>query len=444
MPSHRMSMSFTSPSDALGSVTKVLAKHQSDDYFTYERDGHWYIGLGSQSSLLIDPKGETITVITGAEETSRAVDKTSTTDIVRDFIYENSKYGSKIHGQVGFNYAALIRGQTFNHGRWPLLSLMVPRNEITVCQHDVTVAGYDEEEVQNLYSLIKHDTPSFDLDYSRNNVNINTQDTADKYTGLVKKALSDIAQGQYTKVIASRVVEIGHKVDMPATLLLGRRSNNPARSFSFNHNGHEATGFSPELVLSVKKGKVVTEPLAGTRSCEGTNEEIAQLRQELLNDPKEVLEHVVSVKEAIEELGRLCPPDSITVEDLMSVRARGSVQHIGSRVGGMLSPDKDIWDAFDVLFPSITACGIPKNAAIEAIQRLEDRPRELYSGAILLVEGLETMEAALVLRSAFQDTSRQWIQAGAGIILQSNPQRELRETHEKLASIAPFVVPKAA
>lgn len=153
------------------------------------------------------------------------------------------------------------------------------------------------------------------------------------------------------------------------------------------------------------------------------------------------MEHVVSAREAITELQRLCPRDTVKIEDFMSIRTRGSVQHLGSRITGILSPEKDIWDAFDVVFPSITASGIPKHAALEAIQRLEDQPRELYSGAVTMIEDLESFEAALVLRTVFQDRNRAWIQAGAGVISQSNPQRELTETCEKLASIAPFVIP---
>ncbi|KAJ5189747.1 hypothetical protein N7491_008208 [Penicillium cf. griseofulvum] len=110
---------------------------------------------------------------------------------------------------------------------------------------------------------------------------------------------------------------------------------------------------------------------------------------------------------------------------------RGSVQHLGSRIPGIRSPEKDMWDAFDVVFPSIITSGIPKHAALKAIQRLEHQPRELYSRA----------NSKLPLRTVFQDRNRAWIQAGVGAITQSNPQRELMETHEKLASIAPFVSP---
>ncbi|MGG9495345.1 yersiniabactin biosynthesis salicylate synthase Irp9/YbtS, partial [Klebsiella pneumoniae] len=134
----------------------------------------------------------------------------------------------------------------------------------------------------------------------------------------------------------------------------------PVRSFMFRQEGREALGFSPELVMSVTGNKVVTEPLAGTRDRMGNPEHNKAKEAELLHDSKEVLEHILSVKEAIAELEAVCLPGSVVVEDLMSVRQRGSVQHLGSGVSGQLAENKDAWDAFTVLFPSITASGIPK------------------------------------------------------------------------------------
>lgn len=125
----------------------------------------------------------------------------------------------------------------------------------------------------------------------------------------------------------------------------------------------------------------------------------------------------------------------------MTIKERGSVQHLGSSVHGQLSPNSDPWNAFNVLFPSITATGIPKDIALSAIDRLEIRPRELYSGAVLLIDPKDDFfEATLCLRIVLQDATNSWIQAGAGIIAQSNPERELTETHEKMASMAPYVV----
>ncbi|PYI36858.1 ADC synthase [Aspergillus indologenus CBS 114.80] len=421
--------------DILERVVEVLRAHKSDDYYAYEREGKWYLGIGSHSSLIVDAKGETATVSAGPHRETHPI-TSPLADVARGFVSKHANDARKVFGYVGFNYAAHARGIPFTAGRWPLVSLMVPRIEISFSPDKVILAGNDNEEVKELAELINGATS---VDPTPNQ-SVNTQDSAGEYLARVETALAEIAEGKYTKVIPSRAVEIAGRVDMPATLLCGRRCNAPARSFSLSHGGYQATGFSPELVMSVKRGKVTTEPLAGTRSRKGKDTEVERLRQELLNDPKEIVEHVISVREAIDELKRLCPEDTVSVEDLMSVRPRGSVQHLGSTVTGFLKPEKDPWDALDILFPSITASGIPKQAALEGIQRLEHRPRELYSGAVLMIEGDKTLEAALVLRTVFQDQSCQWVQAGAGVIAQSTPARELTETQEKLASIAPFVV----
>ncbi|KAF7713509.1 Uncharacterized protein PECH_003324 [Penicillium ucsense] len=436
----RTSITFTFRGDALEKVAAVLAQFSHEDYFAYERDGEWFIGLGNRSTLLIDSQGKTVTTITGSQESSRSMGQTSISDLAREFVRTNLKAGGKIFGQAGFNFASHSRGKEFKAGQWPLLSLLAPTTELTFRQDEITVAGVDNGRVRQLHDLIQSDQVHFDKSLLGSTAQPNTEENPEEYMSRVEQALLEINEGCYTKVIPSRAVNIQSRINMPATLLLGRRANNPARSFSLNHAGFQATGFSPELVMSAKQGRVITEPLAGTRSRKGSPAEVEKLRQELLNDPKEIVEHVISVREAVEELNRLCVPESITIDDFMSVRPRGAVQHLGSRVAGRLSKDKDMWDAFEVLFPSITASGIPKNAAIQAIQRLEPQTRELYSGAVIMIEDEESLEAALVLRSVFQDTTRRWIQAGAGVIAQSNPERELRETCEKLASVAPFVV----
>lgn len=144
---------------------------------------------------------------------------------------------------------------------------------------------------------------------------------------------------------------------------------------------------------------------------------------------------------AIDELKKFCDKPSVIVEELMAVRDCGSVQHLGSCVSGKLAEGKDGFDAFNVLFPAITASGIPKALVLDATHRLEDRPRELYSGAVL-IDGMDTFEGTLVLRTVSQHGKKGWIQAGAGIIDQSTPERELTELTEtcgKLASIAPYL-----
>jgi salicylate synthetase len=123
----------------------------------------------------------------------------------------------------------------------------------------------------------------------------------------------------------------------------------------------------------------------------------------------------------------------------MRVVPRGSVQHLGSRIRGRLQSGATCWDAFARLFPAVTACGLPKAPACAAIGRHEDGPRGLYAGAVLTADHEGTLDAALVLRSVYQRDGRTWLRAGAGIVAQSTPERELEETREKLRSVSRFL-----
>ena len=203
----------------------------------------------------------------------------------------------------------------------------------------------------------------------------------------------------------------------------------------------EVVGFSPETVAEVDKdGTVYTFPLAGTRALTENPEENRRLREELLHDTKEIAEHAVSVKLAEEELQQICEKDSVVVTEFMSVMERGTVQHLGSRLRGKLKQEFNSWHALCKLFPAVTASGIPKKEAIDAIGRIEKDSRELYSGSVLIADKDGYLDAALVLRSIFQDENSTWIRVGAGIVEMSNPEREFIETQEKVRSVASSLV----
>jgi anthranilate/para-aminobenzoate synthase component I len=123
----------------------------------------------------------------------------------------------------------------------------------------------------------------------------------------------------------------------------------------------------------------------------------------------------------------------------MTVRERGSVQHLASRATGRLADDRGPWDAFAALFPAITATGCPKPEALRTISRYESEPRGLYAGAVFTVDAGGSLDAALVLRTVFQRDGRSWLRAGAGVMGQSTPEREWEESCEKLRSVAPHL-----
>ncbi|MFJ7269139.1 salicylate synthase [Streptomyces sp. NPDC099050] len=268
---------------------------------------------------------------------------------------------------------------------------------------------------------------------------------AEKYQADVALAVDEIRAGRLQKVILSRRVPVAGPVDIPATYLAGRRGNDPARSFVLNLGGWQAAGFSPEIVTRVTvDGEVTTQPLAGTRAFDGDPVSDLARRRELYSDPKEVFEHAISVRLSVDEMEAVCDPATVTVDDFMIIKERGSVQHLASKLTGQLAVGSSPWDALVSLFPAITASGIPKAPACELIARLEDGPRGLYSGAVLTVDADGGLDAALVLRSIYRRGGATWLRAGAGIVGDSRPERELEETREKLRSVSRHLVGSVA
>lgn len=261
------------------------------------------------------------------------------------------------------------------------------------------------------------------------------------YRNAVSAALNSIHNRELEKVILSRKLALDFTPDFVNTWLLGRHQNNPSRSFSLNLAGWQASGFSPEIVVSVDShGLVTTEPLAGTRRMDGSAAEDLSRFNELYSDPKETHEHAISVRLSYDEMHAVCDSSTVAVRKFMERKERGSVQHLASTLCGELNADCNAWHAFASLFPAVTASGIPKVEAFTEIRRHEKDSRGLYAGAVLRVDHDGTLDAALVLRSLLGHEQQFWLQAGAGVVSASLPERELIETTEKLGSIAPWVM----
>lgn len=328
----------------------------------------------------------------------------------------------------------------------PLLQLLIPRFELTLTEQSAQLAAYSEHDLDTLAQWVADaaqvPAPFATAEQRRIDLRnaLRTQH-ADAYRERVAKAVAEIQRGDYQKVILSRRIHIEPPVDMLASYHLGRRHNTPARSFVVQLNEHHFFGFSPETVVEVSAaGQVSTQPLAGTRALTADEKRNAELRDDLLNDTKEIAEHAVSVKLAFNEMLQVCTPDSVNVRAFMNVLQRGTVQHLASRLCGQLTKEATTWHALQALFPAVTASGIPKRPALDAIARHEPVARGAYSGSVMVVDSEGALDAALVLRSCYALPEGVALQAGAGIIDQSLPERELEETHEKLQSIGLYLV----
>ncbi|MFC6009856.1 salicylate synthase [Nocardia lasii] len=416
-------------------MASLAAAERFGEYVMYEQPGEWVFAADPLGSVELDA-GE-LRIDWSGRTTARAWTG-SPARVIDAALAELALGGRKAYGWIGFEFCAYSLAATkYLNQRTPLAHLMIPRIEVRIDASGVRISGATPSEACDIHDLIAA-SQGVPLPVSTPvDVRIDPTDYAARVAG----AVAEIRSGAYQKVILSRKVSLPFAVDVPATYRLGRANNTPARSFLLRLGGLEAAGFSPELVASVDDDRVVTtEPLAGTRAFGLGVEADDAARADLLADPKEIVEHAISVQTSFAEIAAVAVPGTSAVSDFMAVRERGSVQHLASTVRGTLAPDRTAWDALEVLFPSVTASGIPKRAGVDSVFRNDHDPRGLYSGAVVCVSPTGALEATLVLRAIYQTGEGAWLRAGAGIVGQSRPEREFEETCEKLGSVAPYVV----
>lgn len=425
--------------DPLTLMARLARSGLYDQYAVYENGPEWSYAGGALATFRL---GHEVCRTEGVRDLS-AVD---------EWLAALPVTGWRVYGWAAFELGAALAGVRMRdvggdgdgegEGEGDLLYLVVPAGEVRVEGDRVLLRATDTGGLDRLVGLVRARGESGDRVFAEpsERVSVPLEDSG-SYREAVAGALNDLrGPGPLTKVILSRRVAVPVPLDLPATYVAGRRANTPARSFLLDLGGIGAAGFSPETVAEVTGDRrVVSRPLAGTRARTGAPDEDARLRADLLSDPKEIHEHAISVKLALEDLALVC--DDTCTTEYMTVAERGTVQHLASTVVGRLRADRTPWQAFAALFPAVTATGIPKTPAYDLIRALEDRPRGLYAGAVLTHDSSGALDAALVLRSVFQQGGHCWLQAGAGIVRHSHPSREHEETCEKLRSVAGYLVP---
>ncbi|MFC0050884.1 salicylate synthase [Streptomyces actinomycinicus] len=408
-----------------------------ESYVVYENGGSWAYAGGVRAELTLDRDGARLT-----QDGSPTVElpwSEQPLQLVSELLDRVEVPYWRAYGWAAFELSYAKDGDRRHLGDQRLMQLVVPRAEARFGAGHALLRAADQATLDALVSTVVEATPAGGGQPRALDVRA-TDGTG--YRAAVRHAVEDINAGELHKVILSRVVEVPGETDLTATYVAGRRGNNPARSFMLDLGGTEAIGFSPEIVVQVSEdGRVVSQPLAGTRALTEDVLVNESLRADLFGSPKEVYEHAISVKVGADELVDVCVEGSVEVPEFMAVRERGSVQHLASRVAGRLAPGRTAWDAFGAVFPAVTASGVPKAAAYDSIRRHETETRGLYSGAVLTVDHSGAMDAALVLRSAYRQNGRTWLRAGAGIVGHSTPEREFEETCEKLDSVARYLVP---
>jgi anthranilate synthase component 1 len=252
----------------------------------------------------------------------------------------------------------------------------------------------------------------------------------------VQKAKAHIQAGDIFQVVLSQRLSAEYTGD-PFALYRSLRLINPSPYMAYFHfNDWQIIGSSPEVMVKAElnpTGSTVAtvRPIAGTRRRGKTPQEDAALAEDLLKDPKEIAEHVMLVDLGRNDLGRVCKSGTVTVDELMVIERYSHVMHIVSNVMGELAPTHSAWDLFKACFPAGTVSGAPKIRAMEIIHDLENCRRGVYSGAYGYYDFEGQLNSAIAIRTMVVRNQTVSVQAGAGLVADSDPEKEYEETLNK-------------
>jgi anthranilate synthase component 1 len=255
----------------------------------------------------------------------------------------------------------------------------------------------------------------------------------------VERIREHIRAGDAFQVVLSQRFEVPTDADALDLYRVLRATNPSPYMYLLRFAGRETpfdvVGSSPEALVTVTGMSAVVHPPAGTRPRGATPEEDLRLAEGLLADPKERAEHVMLVDLARNDLGRVCVPGTVEVPDFMRVEHYSHVMHLVSTVSGEVSEGHDALDVFDATFPAGTVSGAPKPRAMEIIESLEPTRRALYAGTVGYVDASGDMDMAIAIRTAVLHQGRAYVQAGAGIVADSDPATEEAETRHKARAV---------
>jgi anthranilate synthase component 1 len=252
----------------------------------------------------------------------------------------------------------------------------------------------------------------------------------------IEIAKEEIRAGEAFQIVLSQRFSMECRADALDVYRSLRLSNPSPYMYLFRfQDGYDIVGSSPEALVKVTDRKVLVHPIAGTRKRSASIEEDVRLGEELLADPKERAEHLMLVDLGRNDLGRVCTPGSVEVIDFMHIERYSHVMHIVSTVTGELASTATPIDALFSVFPAGTLSGAPKPRAMEIIETLEPTRRALYGGAIGYFDFTGNIDACIAIRTALIHNRVAHVQAGAGIVADSDPRAENEETLNKAAAV---------
>jgi anthranilate synthase component 1 len=257
----------------------------------------------------------------------------------------------------------------------------------------------------------------------------------ERYHEMVEQAKEYIRAGDIFQVVPSQRFELPFSLPPFALYRALRRLNPSPFLFFLDLDGYALVGSSPEILVRLRDGKVTVRPIAGTRRRGANKAEDEALAKDMLSDPKELAEHLMLLDLGRNDVGRVAQIGTVRVTEKMIVEYYSHVMHIVSNVEGMIRPDRDALDALLAGFPAGTVSGAPKVRAMEIIEELEPERRGFYAGAVGYFGADGTMDSCIALRTALIKDGRMYLQAGGGVVADSDPEGEYQESCNKARAL---------
>ena len=266
-------------------------------------------------------------------------------------------------------------------------------------------------------------------------INIKSNITKSRFKKIVRKAKTYISKGDIFQVVLSQRFKANINKP-PLEIYNSLRKLNPSPfMFYFNYDDFQILGSSPEILVRLVDGEVTIRPIAGTRPRGKNSKDDKRLTNELLNDPKELSEHLMLLDLGRNDVGKVSKANSVKVTEKFKVEKYSHVMHIVSNVVGKQKNKLSLFETFLSGFPAGTVSGAPKIRAMEIIDELEMSKRKLYAGGIGYFTANQEFDTCIALRTALIKNKKIYVQAGAGVVADSRPENEYEETVNKAKAL---------
>ena len=350
----------------------------------------------------------------------------------------NNNFNRLIGGLVGFISYDIVRHWENISDKYTELNYADFQfglfNEGIIFDHEKERAYYyhsGDNNLKEVLELLDTEREIGTIDYTEPISNINKE----TFENNVDVAKEYVRSGDIFQVVLSRKYEFNISGDLLSIYKSLRMINPSPYMYYFKSNDLNIIGASPEMLVRVTDNQIETFPIAGTRPRDEDMEKNKKLTEELLSDEKERAEHVMLVDLARNDVGQIARFGSVEVPEFMQVHQFSHVQHIVSKVVGELKDEKDCFEAIRAIFPAGTVSGAPKIRAMEIIQELEKESRGPYAGALGYFSKNMCADFAITIRTLVVKGNKAYIQAGAGIVADSVPEKEWFETEQKAGAL---------